>query len=103
MTLRQARVDIGQGRGNALSNAIDYVLAMYAHVEVDTEEKLNEEIIQRIFDTADKFFHFNQVRIDRDYESWLALNDQKIKIAVGLEIPTIQNGENPEVPIVQEG
>lgn len=80
MTLRQARVDIGMGRGNALSKAVDLVVAS----GVTGRELIESEI----FLWADKFAEFNQKRIDEDYNKWFEENDKNLRMSLGLEKQT---------------
>ena len=77
MTLRQARVDIGQGRGNVLSNAITWAIA-------------NKLTLDQALEIAEKLFHYQQVSIEKDYQSWLSANEIKIKMDLGLIEPVIQ-------------
>lgn len=97
MTLRQARVDIGMGRGNALSKAVDYVIAIHNSEAVKTDDEYK---LSLIFEIADKFAKFNQERIDADYAVWLKENDNKLKIDLGIDVPVIQEGEEPHLPLL---
>jgi len=83
MALRQARVDIGQGRGNAMTNAVNIVLSK------PTLNRTTEEILFDVFEISDKIFHYSQVKIDTDYKAWFEANDHQLKLDTGLEVPTI--------------
>ncbi len=91
MALRQARVDIGQGRGNALSKAVDLCRA--------SERKFTDDnaMFEWIFETANRFAQFNQEAIDKDYQKWFSLNAEALKQELGLEEPTI-DGETLQFP-----
>lgn len=91
MALRQSRVDIGQGRGNALSKAVDLCGAS------ERKFKSDEEMFEWIFAAADKFAQFNQERIDTDWNKWFSLNADALKQELGLEEPTI-DGETLQFP-----
>lgn len=83
MTLRQARVDIGQGRGNALSKAVD----LFSNLTGNDQKiirKMDIEMFDTIFHYADKFAEFNQKRIDEDYQKWLEENDDNLKTTLGI-------------------
>jgi hypothetical protein len=69
MTLRQMRVDMGQGRGNALSNAVEWVKGNHIY------EKLTEgELQDKMDEYWDKFFYSSQTKISEDFDKWLADN-----------------------------
>ena len=89
MTMRQARVDIGQGRGNAMTNAIQFVLGTIPE-GYPTDDKEREKMILFAFELSDKIFHYQQVKIESDYQSWEAANLDKIKAELGLIEPVIQ-------------
>ncbi len=91
MALRQSRVDIGQGRGNALSKAVDLCTVSEHKFESD------DVMFEWIFKAADKFAQFNQERIDQDYQKWFSLNADSLKQELGLEEPTI-DGETLQFP-----
>jgi hypothetical protein len=76
MGLRQAKVDIGQGRGNAMTNAITWALAKGLSLDEALE-------------LSDKIFHYSQVQIDKDFESWRELNEHQLKLDTELEVPTV--------------
>ena len=80
MALRQAKVDIGQGRGNAMTNAISWAIAKNLTLE-------------EAFEISDKIFHYQQFSIDKDFKGWLELNDKKLRLETGLEVPTIDYGK----------
>ena len=77
MTLRQGRVDIGQGRGNALTNAISWGIAKGLE-------------LSEVLEIAQTLFHYQQVSIERDYQAWLSVNEDKIKAELGIIEPVIQ-------------
>lgn len=81
MSLRQAKVDIGQGRGNSMTNAINWAIA-------------NKLSLDEAFAICDKIFHYSQVKIDTDYTAWFEANDRQLKIDTGLEPEVINEGED---------
>lgn len=98
MTLRQARVDIGVGRGNALSKAVDLYIATIAPHLTKSEDKVIEAMYDSIFELANKFFEFNQKQIEADYKKWLDENDNKLRIELGIDVPVINEGDSPDLP-----
>jgi len=84
MSLRQAKVDIGQGRGNAMTNAI----VLFSKI-VDFKGMKVPEIEDIVFKMADSIFHYNQVKIDQDYKAWFETNDKQLRLDTGVEVPTI--------------
>lgn len=98
MTLRQARVDIGMGRGNALSKAVDLEILLLSKLESGMAKITEEQIIEDIFRYADRFAKFNQQQIDADYAVWFKENDDKLKAELGIDIPVIDEGASPDFP-----
>lgn len=95
MAMRQARVDIGQGRGNALSKAVDLFGDLYpVGQNIPTDY---EDMFELIFEWADKFAKFNQKSIEKDYRKWIDENYDKLRIELGLvdEVVDIEESYNP--------
>jgi len=88
IAIRQNKSDIGQGRGNAMSNAINWAIAKGLTLE-------------EAFEISDKIFHYQQFSIEKDFANWLKINDRKLKIEVGLETPTVYENMIQE-PITEE-
>ena len=72
--IKDIKYSIGMSRGNALSKAVDLVIAG------GVVGKSHEEVFKDIFEVADKFHHFNQVSIDKDFKLWLESNEKKLII-----------------------
>ena len=77
MTQRQAKVDLGQGRGNSITNAINWAIAKGLTID-------------QALELSDKIFHYSQVRIEENYKAWLEANEMKIKAELGLIEEVIQ-------------
>jgi hypothetical protein len=88
MSLRQARVDIGQGMGNALTNAVSFVNKFYEGKKMPEEEKL-----EKVFEVAKRMFQNSQSEIEIQYQNWFEANDRELRLSTGLEVPVIENGE----------
>jgi plasmid maintenance system antidote protein VapI len=88
MSLRQARVDIGQGIGNALTNATNFVNKLYEGKEITEDDKL-----EKIFEITKKMFLNSQSEIEIQYQDWFEKNDRTLRLSTGLEVPVIENGE----------
>ena len=94
MTIRQARGDIGQGIGNALSNAVGWVKGNPIY------EKLSEnELKQKIEECWDMFFHASQVKIDKAHISWLEINDEALKEKFDIQPDPNKTFVNKEIEI----
>lgn len=92
MSLRQAKVDIGQGRGNAMTNAVNLCIASGHKFESD------EKMFEWIYNASDQIFHYNQVKIDADFKQWFEANDHQLRLDTGLEVPTIDQSEPIQFP-----
>jgi hypothetical protein len=79
--IKDAKYSIGQGRGSAMGNAITWAIAKGLSLD-------------EAFEISDKIFHYQQVNIEKDFNSWLSLNKKKLKLEVGLEIPTVYEQTN---------
>lgn len=66
---KDAKNSIGQSRGNALSKAVDLIMARGGIEKYDDNGLMNE-----ITRWADKFHHFNQVSIEKDLKAFLEIN-----------------------------
>lgn len=78
--IKDAKYSIGQGRGSAMGNAIEWAITKGLTLE-------------EAFEISDKIFHYQQVNINNDFKTWLEINDKQLRLDTGLEVPTINNEE----------
>lgn len=86
--IKDAKYSIGQGMGNAFAKAIDFYLSDKNINKGNTEN----DALLIIEGLRDMFFKSNQEAIQQAFDVWLKTNEKRIKLEVGLEVPTIENG-----------
>lgn len=77
--LKDAKYSIGMSRGNALAKAVDLVIAKYELSNFGDDDLL--DIIEK---WANKFHHFNQVSIEKDFAEWKSLNEERLNTELGI-------------------
>lgn len=77
MNLRQGKVDIAQGVGNALKCAIDFCKSG----KYETQEDMANDVVK----WAEFFFQSSQSLIKEEYETWRAIEDEGLKTQFGIK------------------
>lgn len=90
--IKDAKYSIGQALGNAFSKAVDVIICEHSKDEID-----GKNVIGEIIRLRDLFFEENQKKLEEEQNKWIAENDHKIKLEVGLEVPTVYEGTDIDV------
>lgn len=77
--LKDQKYSIGQSRGNSLSCATQLACAL---IEKALLKQDNFEDF--VYQIADKFHHFNQVSIEKDFAEWKSLNEERLNEELGI-------------------
>ena len=97
MACRQAKVDIGAGVGNALTNAVEFVCRQYCIGDVEGDRSLLEEdLLQKVEELQERFLKASQRLIEASYAEWYEENSPRLKEELGLNPePVINDVEMP--------
>ena len=71
MSRRQARVDIGQGIGNACQIAKDITFLVFNN-PVKGRTFNQDEILNMVFEIRDSIFASNSAKIDMEHKKWMS-------------------------------
>ena len=83
MNLRQGKVDIAQGVGNALKCAIEFV-SKFPSGSLAGANKI-EETAEDVIKWTEFFFQSSQRLIKEEYETWRAIEDEGLKTQFGIK------------------
>lgn len=95
MNLRQGKVDISQGVGNALKCAIEFVRMYGNGKEPISDEALAELVVK----WAEFFFQSSQRLIKEEYETWLVTEGQRLREQFNIQDIEDSKAEVKTIPV----